>query len=394
MVAVSVVIPTYNRAHLVQEAIDSVLAQSFQDLEVIVIDDGSSDGTGQLLHQKYGDRVEYRFQANQGESVARNHGIQLARGRFISFLDSDDRWLPQRLQRHLECFAESESICMVASPAWEIDGSGHRTEHTIPYHPQPNTIELSSLVRANYVTSPTLVTLRRDRLPPEPIFDPAIKYGEDWDLWLRILKNSLGRWINEPLAEIRVHPGGQGEWMPRKGEANRVFDDHMRLLQRLDDTDSAELLGALNFARSNEYAKSAFVHYAVGDPELARERLELAIQLEPSHWSQSGVITGMALNRILHLSRLSSPTEQEKVAEKCAENIFGNLPSVISHYARDKRRILAHAYVDLGQEALSNGHVEFGRRLLFKATRLDIRWLGNRGVMAGLLKPKIGSSND
>ena len=95
---VSVVIPTYNRAAKVRNAIESVLAQTVTDLEVIVVDDGSSDGTGKILGETFGDRIRYYAQANQGVSVARNKGIEEARGEWIAFLDSDDLWEKEKLE--------------------------------------------------------------------------------------------------------------------------------------------------------------------------------------------------------------------------------------------------------------------------------------------------------
>ena len=95
---ISVVIPTYNREDKVRKAIESALAQSFTDLEVIVVDDGSSDDTGQAFSETFGDRIRYYFQANQGASVARNKGIEEARGEWIAFLDSDDVWEKEKLE--------------------------------------------------------------------------------------------------------------------------------------------------------------------------------------------------------------------------------------------------------------------------------------------------------
>src|ERR1700685_4717246 len=95
---VSVVIPTYNRAAKVPGAIESVLAQTVGDLEVIVVDDGSSDATGKSLAEMFGDRIRYYAQRNQGVSVARNKGIAEARGEWIAFLDSDDRWEKEKLE--------------------------------------------------------------------------------------------------------------------------------------------------------------------------------------------------------------------------------------------------------------------------------------------------------
>ena len=126
MPTVSVIIPTYNRRTYVQEAIDSVLAQTYPDYEIIVIDDGSTDGTDQVLHARYGDRIRYVWQENQGESAARNRGIALARGEYIALLDSDDLWLPDKLAKQIP-FLDSHPGAVLALPqVWQINANGER----------------------------------------------------------------------------------------------------------------------------------------------------------------------------------------------------------------------------------------------------------------------------
>jgi glycosyltransferase involved in cell wall biosynthesis len=100
MPKVSVIIPTYNSASYIIEAVESVLNQTYKDFEVIVVDDGSTDNTHTLL-EPYLDRIMYRFQENRGESIARNEGIRIAQGEYITFLDSDDWWMPSKLERQV-----------------------------------------------------------------------------------------------------------------------------------------------------------------------------------------------------------------------------------------------------------------------------------------------------
>lgn len=108
---VSVVIPTYNRADKVRKSIESVLAQTFRDIEVIVVDDGSSDETAQTLQDAFGDRIRYHFQPNQGVSAARNRGIEMARGEWIAFLDSDDFWEKEKIEWQLKALDRFGSQC-------------------------------------------------------------------------------------------------------------------------------------------------------------------------------------------------------------------------------------------------------------------------------------------
>ena len=125
---VSVVIPTYNRADKVRSCVESVLAQTFLDLEVIVVDDGSSDQTGQALKHTFGDRIRYYFQTNQGVSVARNKGIEEAQGEWIAFLDSDDLWEKEKLEsqfKALEQFGPRLRCLLHRRPILQPLGNAH-----------------------------------------------------------------------------------------------------------------------------------------------------------------------------------------------------------------------------------------------------------------------------
>src|ERR1700751_5211074 len=108
---VSVVIPTYNRAEKVRDGIESILAQTLTDLEIIVVDDGSSDNTGKILGETVGGRIRYYAQTNQGASVARNKGIEEARGEWIAFLDSDDFWEKDKLECQLQALERFSPQC-------------------------------------------------------------------------------------------------------------------------------------------------------------------------------------------------------------------------------------------------------------------------------------------
>ena len=102
---VSVIIPTYQRAHVVGRAINSALAQTYPDIEILIIDDGSTDNTAQVV-QGYGSNVHYIYQGNQGRPAARNNGIRHATGEFIAILDSDDWWQPSKLEKQVACMQE------------------------------------------------------------------------------------------------------------------------------------------------------------------------------------------------------------------------------------------------------------------------------------------------
>ncbi len=127
MALVSVVIPTFNRAYCLARTLDSVLAQTHADLEALVIDDGSTDGTRELIQARYAaePRVRYIQQENRGVAAARNHGIRMARGDFVALLDSDDIWQPWKIELQLRCMQQYPELGMVWTDMEAIDPSGH-----------------------------------------------------------------------------------------------------------------------------------------------------------------------------------------------------------------------------------------------------------------------------
>lgn len=199
---VSVIIPTYNRADLIVQAIDSVLAQNYQPIEIIVIDDGSTDDT-QAAIRKYTEINSLIFlrQCNQGQSVARNLGLDRASGDFVCFLDSDNAWLPNKLSTQADCLSQHPEIDVVYGDIRLINQNGDDLG--------PNTITRYSgyiwreLLTSNCVSMNT-VMLRRKALPQQPVFDPTLRAGEDYDLWLRIATTSKFKYLRQEMALYRI----------------------------------------------------------------------------------------------------------------------------------------------------------------------------------------------
>lgn len=180
---VSVIIPTYNRAKTVRVAVDSVLAQTFKNFELIVVDDGSGDDTAKAL-KAYGDRIRVISQPNQGVSAARNAGIALARGGLIAFLDSDDVWLPHKLQAQADFFAANpDAMWQQTEEIWVRNGK--RVNPKRRHQKRRGRIFQESLELC--LISPSAVMLRREVLDEFGLFDENLPACEDYDLWLRIL---------------------------------------------------------------------------------------------------------------------------------------------------------------------------------------------------------------
>jgi glycosyltransferase involved in cell wall biosynthesis len=227
--AVSVVIPTYERADQVRNAIESVLAQTFSDLEVIVVDDGSSDGTGEILREIYGDRIRYYAQTNQGASVARNKGVEEARGKWIAFLDSDDLWEKDKLEWQFKALERLGSQCGACytdtqlfnhpekRTLFQMAEENYRHEGTIGVNPDV----LRLLVRpggGGMVVHLSSLLARADAVRRLGGFDPKLLYSQDSEFMFRLAMLTGFCYVNRPLvwfdrspAEIR-HVGVSSDW--------------------------------------------------------------------------------------------------------------------------------------------------------------------------------------
>lgn len=179
---VSVIIPTYNRGWTIGEAVDSVLAQDYRDFELIVVDDGSTDNTPQVL-DAYRGAIKVFRQENKGVSAARNRGISETSGRFIAFLDSDDLWLPQKLSRQVEFFNTTpDALICQTEEVWIRSGVRVNPKKR---HKKPSGMIFEPSL-ALCLVSPSAVMIRRSLLEIVGNFDEALPACEDYDLWLRI----------------------------------------------------------------------------------------------------------------------------------------------------------------------------------------------------------------
>ncbi len=202
---VSVVIPTYNRAEMLVQAVDSVLAQDYPNFELIIIDDGSSDHTAQLL-KNYSQRLCYHYQSRQGVSAARNRGTRLAKGKYICFLDSDDLWQPKKLSRQA-AFMEAHPQFPLCSTDEIWLRKGVRVNPCKQHRKYSGWIFERCLPLC--IISPSSAMLRREFLIQIGGFDRALPVCEDYDLWLRISKDYPIQFIPELLMTKRGGHAGQ-----------------------------------------------------------------------------------------------------------------------------------------------------------------------------------------
>ena len=232
---VSVIIPTYNRGWILKEAIDSVLAQDYKDFELIVVDDGSTDNTSEVL-APYGNDIRIFFQKNKGVSAARNRGITEASGQYIAFLDSDDLWLPRKLSTQINFFNQMpDALICQTEEIWIRNGRR--------VNPKKRHKKLSGMIFEPSLelclVSPSAVMIRRSLFDRVGEFDVTLPACEDYDLWLRTSCRFPVHLVDTPL--IIKRGGHDDQLSSMKGldkfrikaiekiiKSNRLSDDQYR----------------------------------------------------------------------------------------------------------------------------------------------------------------------
>lgn len=183
---VSVIIPTYNRSSLVPRAIESVRRQTYRNVEILVIDDGSVDDTQSVVRKIPDDRIRYiRHEINKGLPAARNTGIRAARGEYIAFLDDDDEWRQDKLERQLDVIKDYDAVLCTAV----VNGRPLRVHRA-------RTVTLDDLRRGSFDPSSLLA---KAGVLKELGFDENLRQGEDWDAFIRIAQRYTIGWVSEPL---------------------------------------------------------------------------------------------------------------------------------------------------------------------------------------------------
>lgn len=271
MPIVSIIIPTFNRAQLLIRSLRSVLAQTYEDFEVIVVDDGSTDNTEQVVAGFQDIRINYvKYTPNRGAARARNIGIKMARGQYIAFQDSDDEWLADKLEKQVQVidFA-SPQVGIVYTGYWRIIGQQKTYLPSRNTHPKDGDLR-KVLLGGNFVTTQT-VLLKTECFMKLGTFDERLLRLQDWEMWLRASKHYLFKLIDEPLVITYF----QKESITAKPEA--LIDAFEMILKKhaLDFKENKKALAQAYF--------SVGTHLLNSDLRTYHERtyLEKAARLEP-----------------------------------------------------------------------------------------------------------------
>ncbi|WP_074511125.1 glycosyltransferase family 2 protein [Planococcus glaciei] len=220
---VSVVIPTYNRAELLMAAVKSLQEQTYRNIEIVIVDDCSTDSTARIVESIDDKRIVYlQHKVNKGGAEARNTGIKHATGSVIGFLDSDDQWLPDKLEKQLAVFKKN--------PKAEVVYTGIKVMQNTTFikdiFPKYKEDLLIKLLESNCIYTTSSILVKKEILEQIEGFDSSLPSCQDWDLYIRLAKISQFEFVKEPLVLYFQHPG---ERISTNHKA--VVDGHMRIYE-------------------------------------------------------------------------------------------------------------------------------------------------------------------
>jgi glycosyltransferase involved in cell wall biosynthesis len=224
---VSVIIPTYNRANYISECIESVLIQTFGDYEIIVVDDGSDDNTREVL-ETYAKKINYFYQENSGPSCSRNKGILKAKGDFIAFLDSDDLWKPEKLEKSIPIIEGYEGVGIVFTNVVFQDFEGNIARVTEYDCLAQDEIKNQMMERTLIVTSSAII--RKSVVKDVGLFDESLTYGEDWDMFYRIVRKYQARIVKDKLT---IYRSSKDSMLANKEKREKLIYDTFRVIERI-----------------------------------------------------------------------------------------------------------------------------------------------------------------
>jgi glycosyltransferase involved in cell wall biosynthesis len=280
---ISIIIPTYNRKVYLPLAIESALQQTYRNIELIVVDDGSTDGTKESIQINNGSKYRYIWQENQGVSAARNLGLSIANGKYIAFLDSDDLWHPEKIfyqVRELEKQSNKNAIAVFGS-VWRIDERGK----IVGKKPVTNGKNIKNYQLIDYFTKnviyapPSNLLIFKKPLLQIGGFDPHIHNGEDKDLIIRIRQKGEIVYLNKPLLYYRIHSAST-QGIPKLENIDDVLKDHINVLNKNSSLLNEKDLQQIENTLALEYEQAAYWYFSYNAWEKGLQNLNQAIDLD------------------------------------------------------------------------------------------------------------------
>ena len=273
----SIIVIVYNGEQYIERAVQSALSQTVADIEVIVVDDGSRDGSVDRVMRIPDSRLRLVRQQNQGPSAARNTGIREAKSDWIAFLDCDDWWAPDKLEHQLAIATRGKNVALVYSGATTLLEDGSVLSEAVP---RLRGAILKKLLLGNHVTgSASSVLIKRRVLEEVGGFRTDIHYGEDWDLWLQISARHRIEMVPESHVFLLSRRESQGM------QVTRMRDSCLRLLGEAFDTYASHLTHLRRPATVAVHYRAAIDYEIIGQLPAARAELRKVLALAPLHSS-------------------------------------------------------------------------------------------------------------
>lgn len=275
---ISVIIPTYNCGKYIREALEGVFNQTYKNYEVLVIDDGSTDNTKEVL-KEYEQKIKYFYQENKGLSITRNRGIKEAQGELIALLDSDDIWLPEKLELQTDLILKNDKTGMVFCGCYMVDEIGK----IIRKMPQKKYSCKSKFFDALLITNIVIGSgatplVRRQCFEKIGLFDEKLKSAEDWDMWLRILRFYDIKSIELPLAKVRMRPDS----ISAPSNAGLMLENELKVCNKnFSDAMLKKKIFLKNRSYSMRYFRAAYSYSVAGQIDKSKYYLFKSFFLFP-----------------------------------------------------------------------------------------------------------------
>ena len=378
---VSVIIPTYNRAGYLREALDSVVSQSLVPEEIIVVDDGSTDDTPDVV-EVYRPRVSYvRHHQNRGIAPARNSGLNAANGDVIAWLDSDDLWEPDFLMTVVSLLSEDETLDGAYTGITMINKEG--TSLGVSTRTESLNDLYDALVRDCFLATPAVVA-RQICYEQVGGFDPQFRISEDYDMWLRLSKRFRLVGIPLPLVRIRVHPSNT------MADTDTLCKARLTLTQKhfgqLGES-ARDLTGASRAAYGYAFRSIGLKYIESGQPSKGWRFLEQAAELHPEILERTDtfyelVCADQSRGYRGRAEMLDIPANGAEMLQRL-DTLFAKTPKPV----RDLRRVAyGNAYVVLAMLSDQAGHWDDARRYILQAFKANPRLIGSWSLIRRWLK--------
>jgi glycosyltransferase involved in cell wall biosynthesis len=385
----------YNAEKYVGEAIESILSQTFSDFEFVIIDDGCTDGTSEVLRSFRDNRILLvKNDKNIGLTKSLNRGLQLASGKYIARMDADDISVAERFEKQVEFLDAHPAVGLVGCAVEFIDPQGK----TLGFHRVPKKRQDEVLTDGNWFNH-SATAFRRECLDYVGLYREAFHYAQDYDLWLRISEKYEIAFMPEPLVKIRFNCDSISAQKKayQKAYVNLALELSKQrrtmgkdILEESLDRGKFDLDYLFKLTPESEaqmHLKTACKHYLIGEFPRAQKSFTDAI----THFPRLLKDTELVLQQIIDFGfSCATGLDSRRGAIQFIERVFSNLPPSGESLSRLKSKAKARVYITSAFESYHIGNLSQARRNVQRAILSDPSWLRNRGVWSIFFRSLVG----